>query len=43
MSRLLVFVLVLVMSAVIFREPVTVPKILGVAFILAGIILGSWG
>jgi multidrug transporter EmrE-like cation transporter len=37
------FVLVLVMSAVFFRESVNVPKILGIVFIFAGILLGSRG
>jgi multidrug transporter EmrE-like cation transporter len=39
----LAFVLVLVLSAVLFHEAITVPKALGVAFILIGIIVGSQG
>ena len=39
----LAFVFVLVLSAVLFREPLTVAKILGVLLIIAGIIVGSRG
>lgn len=39
----LAFVLVLVLSAVAFNEPVTVPKLIGLALITAGIIVGSQG
>lgn len=39
----LAFVLVLVFSALIFHEPVTLPKIAGLALISAGIIVGSQG
>lgn len=39
----LAFVLVLGLSAVFFREAITVPKVLGVAFIIAGIVIGSRG
>jgi multidrug transporter EmrE-like cation transporter len=37
----LAFVLVLGLSAVFFREAITVPKVLGMALIVAGIIVGS--
>lgn len=37
----LAFVFVLVLSAVLFHEPLTVTKILGVLLIIAGIIVGS--
>ena len=37
------FVLVLVMSTLFFRESVSISKVLGIAFILAGIFLGSRG
>ena len=37
------FVLVLVISTVFFRESMNVPKMLGIAFILVGILLGSRG
>ena len=39
----LAFVLVLGLSAVLFHEALTVPKALGVAFIMVGIIIGSRG
>lgn len=39
----LAFVLVLVLSAVLFHEPLTVPKILGVLLIIIGIVVGSRG
>lgn len=39
----LAFVLVLGLSAVLFHEALTVPKALGVAFIVGGIIIGSQG
>jgi len=39
----LAFVLVLVFSALIFHEPVTLPKIAGLVLISAGIIVGSQG
>ena len=37
------FVLVLVFSAVLFRESITVPKIMGLLLIICGIIVGSRG
>ena len=37
------FLLVLVLSAILFQEPLTVSKIVGVALIVAGIIIGSRG
>ena len=37
------FVLILFLSAILFRESVTVPKILGMIFIVIGIIIGSQG
>jgi uncharacterized membrane protein len=39
----LAFVFVMVMSAVLFHEPLTVAKILGVLLIIAGIVVGSRG
>jgi multidrug transporter EmrE-like cation transporter len=39
----LAFVLVLILSAVLFHEPLTVAKILGVLLIIAGIVVGSRG
>ena len=39
----LAFVLVLILSALLFHEPVTVAKILGVLLIIAGIVVGSRG
>lgn len=39
----LAFILVLVFSALIFHEPVTLPKIAGLALICAGIVVGSQG
>ena len=39
----LAFVFVMVLSAVLFHEPLTVAKILGVLLIIAGIIVGSRG
>lgn len=39
----LAFVLVLVLSAWVFHEPVTAPKLIGLALIIAGIIIGSQG
>lgn len=39
----LAFVLVLVCSALIFHEPVTLPKIAGLILITAGIVVGSQG
>ena len=39
----LAFVFVLILSAVLFQEPVTVPKVLGVLLIIAGIIVASRG
>ncbi|MDJ0702261.1 MAG: EamA family transporter [Leptolyngbyaceae cyanobacterium MO_188.B28] len=37
------FVLVLFLSALIFGEPVNIPKVVGMGFIVAGIIIGSNG
>jgi len=37
------FVLVLIFSALLFNEPVTAPKIVGLLLICAGIIVGSQG
>jgi drug/metabolite transporter (DMT)-like permease len=37
------FLLVLVLSAILFQEPLTVSKVLGVGLIVAGIIIGSRG
>jgi multidrug transporter EmrE-like cation transporter len=37
------FVLVLFLSAILFREAVTIPKVLGMIFIIIGIVVGSQG
>lgn len=37
------FVLVLVLSSLIFHEPVTWPKMAGMALIIAGVVVGSQG
>ncbi len=39
----LVFMLVLMLSGLLFREAVTVPKVIGAGLILAGIIIASRG
>ena len=39
----LAFVLVLILSAIFFHEPVTVPKVLGVVLITVGLIIASQG
>jgi multidrug transporter EmrE-like cation transporter len=39
----LAFVFVLILSAIFFHEAVTIPKALGVALVVAGIIIGSYG
>jgi multidrug transporter EmrE-like cation transporter len=39
----LAFVFVLILSAILFHEPITVPKVLGVLLIMAGIIVASRG
>ncbi len=39
----LAFVLVMVLSAIFFFEPITIPKALGMGLIVAGIIIGSQG
>lgn len=39
----LAFVLVLVLSNLLFQEPVTLPKIAGIVLIVLGIIVGSKG
>lgn len=39
----LAFVFVLVLSAVLFHEPLTVAKVMGVLLIIAGIVVGSRG
>ena len=39
----LAFVLVLGLSALFFREAITLPKALGVAFVVTGIVIGSRG
>lgn len=39
----LAFVLVMFLSAVFFKEPITLPKSLGLGFIILGIIIGSKG
>jgi drug/metabolite transporter (DMT)-like permease len=35
------FVLVLLVSVALFREPLTVPRVIGVFFIVAGVVIGS--
>ncbi len=37
------FVLVLIFSGIIFHEPITMPKILGLGLIVLGIVVGSQG
>jgi|SRR6266487_683223 drug/metabolite transporter (DMT)-like permease len=37
------FLLVLILSAILFQEPLTVSKVVGVGLIVAGIIIGSRG
>jgi len=37
------FVLVLLLSAVLFHESITFPKILGMIFIMIGVVVGSQG
>jgi multidrug transporter EmrE-like cation transporter len=37
------FVLVLVLSGIIFQEPITVPKVVGLGLIVVGIVVGSQG
>jgi uncharacterized membrane protein len=39
----LAFVLILILSAVFFHETVTVPKVLGVVLVTAGLIIASQG
>jgi len=39
----LAFVLVMFFSAIFFKEPITLPKSIGLAFIVLGIIIGSKG
>ena len=39
----LAFVLVLLASGVFFHEPITLPKIIGVALVVAGLVVGSQG
>lgn len=39
----LAFVLVLLASGVFFHEPITLPKIIGIALVVAGLIIGSQG
>lgn len=37
------FVLVLILSAILFHESVTLPKVLGMIFVIIGIVVGSQG
>ncbi|PLY16326.1 MAG: hypothetical protein C0631_04105 [Sedimenticola sp.] len=39
----LAFVIVLALSALLFREPLTLPKLVGMALIVGGITIGSQG
>ena len=39
----LAFVLVLIFSGVFLHEPITLPKIIGIALIVAGLVVGSQG
>jgi len=39
----LAFVLVLILSAIFFHEPLTVPKVLGVMLVVVGLIVASQG
>jgi multidrug transporter EmrE-like cation transporter len=37
------FVVVLMLSGILFHEPITIPKIIGLGLIVSGIIVGSQG
>lgn len=37
------FVLVLLLSSVLFHDTITIPKVLGMAFIIIGVVVGSQG
>ena len=37
------FVLVLILSSMLFHEPITLPKIIGITLVVAGLIVGSQG
>jgi multidrug transporter EmrE-like cation transporter len=37
------FVLVLILSAVLFHEPVSIPKLAGLSFVIVGLIIASRG
>jgi multidrug transporter EmrE-like cation transporter len=37
------FALILLFSSLVFHEPVTIPKVIGVLLIIAGIVVGSQG
>ena len=39
----LAFILVLVCSGIFFQEPITTPKIIGIALVAAGLVIGSQG
>ena len=39
----LAFVLVLILSGLVFNEPITTPKIVGIILIVLGIMVGSQG
>lgn len=39
----LAFVFVLILSAIFFHEPLTIPKIVGVSLVMGGILVGSQG
>ena len=37
----LAFVFVLILSNILFKESITIPKLIGITFIVAGVIIGS--
>lgn len=39
----LAFVLVLIASGVFFSEPITLPKMIGIALVITGLVIGSQG
>ncbi len=39
----LAFILIMVMSSLFFQEPLTMPKMIGLAFVIAGLVIGSNG
>lgn len=39
----LAFILVMILSSLLFHEPITLPKIIGVALVMLGLAIGSQG